>query len=313
MATPIESVIQRSVSRGRAGSAVRREAAAIGRRQWASKKRSLLPLVTPFSGFLSAGLEISVLFPMEYAKTQLQLNRTNKNFNLLSHLRSKGLGIYGGLPPMLIGAPIQGLLRFTCLDFFNNLFKDPVTGQNSVASGLCAGIAAGVLESLIVVTPMETVKTRLIDSNKGLVDGVRYVVRTDGVAGLYKGVGATILKSASNQGLRFIIFNQYKNMIISSPKQSLTASQSLLGGMIAGVLGAMINTPIDTIKSRMQSLEAARYSSVLDCGRQMVVHEGIGSLWKGLLMRCARVVPGQGIIFMSFDQISSSLRNTLES
>lgn len=312
MASPIESVIQRSVSRGRAGAVVRREAAAITRRQWASKKSSLLPLVTPFAGFLSAGLEISILFPMEYAKTQLQLNRTNKNFNLVAHLRTRGLGLYAGLPPMLIGAPLQGLLRFTCLDYFNTMFKDPASGQSSVMSGLCAGMASGVLESVLVVTPMETVKTRLIDSNKGFVEGVRYVVKSNGIGGLYKGVGATIAKSASNQGLRFIIFNQYKNMIISSPEQKLSAHQSLLGGMLAGVLGALINTPVDTIKSRMQSLEAARYKGIVDCAKQMVVNEGVGSLWKGLVMRCARVVPGQGIIFMSFDQISHSLRSTLE-
>ena len=46
---------------------------------------------------------------------------------------------------------------------------------------------------------METVKTRLIDSGKGLSEGVRYVVAKHGISGLYKGLGPTMLKSSSNQ------------------------------------------------------------------------------------------------------------------
>ena len=57
----------------------------------------------------------------------------------------------------------------------------------------------GCLESIIVVTPMETIKTRLIDSGKGLGDGVRHVVQKDGVRGLYKGLFPTMAKSCSNQ------------------------------------------------------------------------------------------------------------------
>ena len=46
---------------------------------------------------------------------------------------------------------------------------------------------------------METVKTRLVDSGKGLVDGVRYVVSKHGVGGLYKGLLPTMSKSCSNR------------------------------------------------------------------------------------------------------------------
>jgi hypothetical protein len=44
----------------------------------------------------------------------------------------------------LIGAPFQGLLRFGSLDTFNNLLRDPETGKVGRASGLLAGVSAGV-------------------------------------------------------------------------------------------------------------------------------------------------------------------------
>ena len=47
------------------------------------------------------------VWPSEYAKTQLQLNRGNAEFRVFPHMMKEGLGIYRGLAPLLIGAPIQ--------------------------------------------------------------------------------------------------------------------------------------------------------------------------------------------------------------
>ena len=188
---------------------------------------------------------------------------------------------------------------------------------------------------------METVKTRLVDSGKGLVDGVRYVVSKHGISGLYKGLFPTMSKSCSNQALRFAIFNEYKRLVIGNrPTHELSASEALVGGMTAGCLGAVGNTPFDTVKTRMQGLEANRYSSMLNCAVTMVKHffslthsyienvkynrsnnkyqnktqvrtEGVFSLWKGLAARCARVVPGQGIIFCSYESINTWLTDNV--
>ncbi|GBG29061.1 Tricarboxylate transport protein, mitochondrial [Hondaea fermentalgiana] len=269
-------------------------------------------MIAPMSGFASAAIEITALWPAEYAKTALQLNKDNKDFRILAHIKERGFGIYRGLAPLLIGAPIQGLLRFSTLDYFNRTLADPATGRISLASGLLAGIGAGILESLLVVTPMETVKTQLIHANKGLVEGTKFIVQTQGISGMYKGCGATIAKSASNQALRFVIFNTYKNFMLENPsEQKLTAGQALVGGMLAGALGALGNTPIDTIKSRCQGLDAHRYRNMWHCGVTMVKEEGPLSLYKGLVPRLARTLPGQGIIFCSYEVISSSLRNVM--
>ena len=45
----------------------------------------------------------------------------------------------------------------------NDAFRDPKSGKVGRFSGLLAGICAGVMEAIVVVTPMETVKTKLIN------------------------------------------------------------------------------------------------------------------------------------------------------
>lgn len=78
---------------------------------------------------------------------------------------------------------------------------------------------------------METIKTKLIETNQSLVPGVRSILRDSGVAGLYQGVSATVLKQASNQGLRFMFFNKYKDIITDDGKTKLSPLTSLLGGL----------------------------------------------------------------------------------
>ena len=103
----------------------------------------------------------------------------------------------------------------------------------------------------------------------------------------------------------------------------------------AGVIGSIITMPFDVIKTKMQGLEAQRYSGTLDCIAKVVRNEGLIALYKGLGARLGRAVvsdrafvpchmttewttaltylaarfavllqPGQGIIFASYEYFS---------
>mmetsp|Transcript_1395 Transcript_1395/g.1863 ORF Transcript_1395/g.1863 Transcript_1395/m.1863 type:complete len:82 (-) Transcript_1395:7-252(-) len=80
MSTPIEVVLRRHASQraAQAGKIIKTEASQLRARGLFFDKKRLLPFVAPIAGFSSAFLEISILFPMEYCKVQLQLNRNNK-------------------------------------------------------------------------------------------------------------------------------------------------------------------------------------------------------------------------------------------
>jgi len=57
----------------------------------------------------------------------------------------------------------------------------------------------------------------------------------------------------------------------------------------------------------MQGTKAALYKNTLDCFVQIFRQEGISGFYAGIVPRLGRVVPGQGIIFMSFEAIESGL------
>jgi solute carrier family 25 citrate transporter 1 len=85
-----------------------------------------------------------------------------------------------------------------------------LTEKSSFNTFLC-GLVAGGAEALFVVTPQETLKTKLIHdkmSDKPKYRNIYTIGKSQGAGGMYKGVIATFIKQSSNQGIRFVVFEE---------------------------------------------------------------------------------------------------------
>lgn len=82
---------------------------------------------------------------------------------------------------------------------------------------------------------------------------------------------------------------------------------SLLKDMVVVSLSVLIRLSPIKMQTRMQGTKAKQYANTIDCFKQIVSQEGVGALYAGVVPRLGRVVPGQGIIFMSFEAIVQSL------
>ena len=74
--------------------------------------------------------------------------------------------------------------------------------------------------------------------------------------------------------------------------------------MSVGLINVLINNPIDVIKTRLQSNHS---KSVIDCINKTYKEGIIKGFYSGTLARLSRVVPGQGIIFMTYETIFSNI------
>lgn len=214
--------------------------------------------------------------------------------------------LYRGLAPTLVGSIPKAGIRFGLNSVFKESLRDD-KGQLTPAKNFLAGLGAGVSEALIVVAPVETVKTKCIELNLPFISGMKHIWRTEGISGIYQGATATALKQGSNQGLRFMWFNEFKKVVTNDGEKPMTPFLGLLGGMSAGCFSTLGNNPFDVVKTRMQGTKASQYANTLDCFKQIITKEGVGALYVGVVPRLGRVVPGQGIIFMSFETIQQAL------
>lgn len=270
------------------------------------------PRIAAVAGAMAGGVEASFTWPTEFAKTHLQLQKkgeTPKYTGIIDVWRQtvkrQGVrGLYRGLSPVLIMSFPKASVRFGSFTIYSRYLRDE-DGKMSVGANLMGGLAAGVSEALLVVTPQETLKVRLIDINKGLVAGTAHILRTEGIRGLYQGLPATIGKQASNQAIRFVTFSEYKRRVLEyTGADNLSPFQSLLGGMTAGCCSVLGNNPVDTVKTRMQGISAQQYTGTIDCIQKTLRNEGPAAFYKGAIARMGRVVPGQGMLFMSYEYIT---------
>ena len=68
--------------------------------------------------------------------------------------------IYTGCSTLILGTAFKASVRFLSFDAIKNLLADS-NGKLSPGRGIMAGMAAGVVESVVAVTPTERIKTAL--------------------------------------------------------------------------------------------------------------------------------------------------------
>merc|ERR1711924_51226 len=197
--------------------------------------------------------ELSIMYPTEYVKTQLQLQKSGgaaPRFKNAWHCATtivgeRGpLGLYRGFTSLLTGTVPKTAVRFTAFGTIKNMMRNS-EGQLTPMRTLLAGMATGAIEAAFVVTPVETLKTKLIhDQNRpnpqyrGLVHAARSIVATEGLGGIYKGLTATLLKQMTNQGVRFLVFDEVKKVF--TPKDgSPSFWHKVLAGGTAGALSCV--------------------------------------------------------------------------
>jgi len=279
---------------------------------------SFVALIT---GGITGCIEATCMWPTENIKTQLQLQGKSQTPRFTSFSggvkyvwQNQGIiGLYRGLAPILIGAFPKIGTRFGSNSFFKGKINDLGVPLPSTLLNFAGGLCAGATEAVVCVVPMETVKTRTIEMNCSFFEGMKRILATSGVAGLYKGVVATVLKQSSNQGLRFMFMGSYRDAMRSWTGESkLHPVQSMIGGVGAGTFSVLGNNPLDVVKTKMQGSGAgAKYRGTLDCFLYVLRTEGLGGLYAGVLPRIYRVGPGQGITFMCFDALQPHVAKAL--
>jgi solute carrier family 25 citrate transporter 1 len=280
-----------------------------------SAKHSPSAWVSLLSGAVAGGVEATVTYPFEFAKTRAQLQAGtggSKNpFTVLSQVaRSDGIGaIYTGCSTLIVGTAFKAGVRFLSFDSIRNRLADE-RGVLSPMRGVLAGMLAGVVESVVAVTPTERVKTALIDNAKsgtiqyrGGFHASKVILQEHGIAGLYRGLISTTMKQSATSAVRMGSYNVLKEF---SRKKNLPQNSAVTFGMgaVAGVVTVYATQPFDTIKTRAQSAKGA---STQEAFQSIMQQAGVRGFWSGSTMRLGRLVFSGGIVFTVYEKVAAVL------
>lgn len=282
----------------------------------ASKKGSaaVRPIVSVISGGIAGAVEAFATYPMELGKTRIQLRQKagvkqpRNPFKVVSTIyRTEGLrALYAGCTPLVIGSVGKDAVRFLAFDSVKNAFKDPETGRLGPMRNLGAGMAAGVVASIVSVTPTERLKTALVDDArdakrfKGAMDAIKTILKEDGLIGMYRGFAGTTLKQAVATACRMGSYNVLKDYETRHGYVQSTPV-NFVNGAIAGIITTLVSQPADCIKTRSQS---AHRTTTMEAVRSIIADDGILGFWKGTVMRLGRTVMAGGILFTTAEGVA---------
>lgn len=207
-------------------------------------------------------------------------------------------------------------LRYFPTQALNFMFKERIKQQfkkkktdgfaTKLGKNVAAGGSAGAL-SLLFVYSLDYARTRLANDVKsvkkgaagerqysGLVDVYKQTLKSDGLAGLYRGFVISCVGIVVYRGFYFGLFDTIRPLLGDNSPFIVTFGV----GYAVTVSSGLLSYPIDTIRRRMMmtSGQAVKYSGSLDCTRQILANEGITSFFKGAGANILRGMAGAGTL-----------------
>ena len=186
--------------------------------------------------------------------------------------------------------------------------KDPPS-YKGVALG---GTGTGAIQSLLI-SPVELTKVRLqlqnagqmTETAKGPLMLAKNIWRKEGLRGIYRGLGVTVMRDGPSHGLYFWTYEYMREQLHPGCRKSGEESLNtmLIAGGLAGVTSWISCYPFDVVKTRLQAQtpSSIKYKGIIDCFKKSVNAEGYGVLWRGLGTTVARAFLVNAAVFSAYE------------
>ncbi|KAI1138889.1 mitochondrial carrier [Hypoxylon sp. FL0543] len=278
-------------------------------------------------GSMAGAFGAFMVYPIDLVKTRMQNQRgadpgqrlyKNSVDCFKKVIANEGFrGLYSGVLPQLVGVAPEKAIKLTVNDLVRGFFTDPKTGNIKWEYEVLAGGSAGACQ-VVFTNPLEIVKIRLQVQGEvaKATEGAQkrsamWIVKNLGLAGLYKGASACLLRDVPFSAIYFPTYNHLKRDLFGeSPTKKLGILQLLTAGAIAGMPAAYLTTPCDVIKTRLQ-VEARKgdtsYTGLRHAATTIMKEEGFRAFFKGGPARILRSSPQFGFTLAAYEVLQSIL------
>ncbi|XP_028308800.1 solute carrier family 25 member 33 [Gouania willdenowi] len=315
-------------------------------RTWLESKREKMAqkdtLLYLFAGGCSGTIGAILTCPLEVAKTRLQSSNIMLRpvfqvqmgalnaagvirpgtmapglFQVLrSILEKEGpRSLFRGLGPNLVGVAPSRAIYFATYSKSKELFNGLLVPNSGLVHMFSAGTAAFFTNSLM--NPVWMVKTRMQLEKKArgekkmnALQCARYVYRSEGIRGFYRGLTASYA-GISETMICFLIYETLKKKILAknefdSGKSDNKAPSDFLSLMLAAAVSkgcaSCIAYPHEVIRTRLRE-EGSKYKYFFQTGRLIAIEEGYTAFYRGLVPQLIRQIPNTAIVLASYELI----------
>ncbi|KAH7673365.1 solute carrier family 25 member 44 protein [Dioscorea alata] len=264
---------------------------------------------------VGAGLFTGVtvaLYPISVIKTRMQvaskeIAQQSAFSTFRNILKVDGIpGLYRGFGTVITGAIPARIIFLTSLETTKAAslkivepFKLSEPAQAAIANGM-GGLLASI-SSQAVFVPIDVVSQKLMVQGysgytkyNGGLDVARKLIKSDGVRGLYRGFGLSVMTYSPSSAVWWASYGSSQRIIWrflghagdhqeAVPSQWKIVCVQATGGIVAGAVASCITTPLDTIKTRLQVMDHDKpRQNAREVVKRLIAEDGWKGFYRGL-------------------------------
>jgi len=151
----------------------------------------------------------------------------------------------------------------------------------------------------------------------GVLDAYRTILRTEGVTGLWTGLGPNIARNSIINATELASYDTAKELLLGTWGLQEGLPVHVAAATFAGAMATLLGNPVDVIKTRVMAAQRRaaggstagappEYRGAIDCLVRTLRTEGPGALYQGVTPQFVRITGWNIVMFVTFEQLKKA-------
>lgn len=256
------------------------------------------------AGAFAGILEHTITYPFDFVKTRMQVIKPHQSATysgIVDAFRSistkEGVRrLYGGVQSVVLGAGPAHAVYFASYEQAKRVLlgADGHAATRPELVGIAGAIATASSDAFM--TPFDVIKQRLQVHGtpyRTFLSCFRGIWHTEGLAGFYVSYPTTLLLNVPFHMVQFPVYEVCRAVLTSADEGSYTPFAHIVSGGISGGTAALVTTPIDVIKTTLQTRNLAdgRVQGMSDATKLIIREYGPAGFFRGAIPRMFTFIP----------------------
>ncbi|KAK5070091.1 Fe(2+) transporter [Lithohypha guttulata] len=278
------------------------------------------------AGAFAGIAEHTVMYPVDLMKTRMQVINPSSGTiytgisNALSTIsRLEGIRtLWRGMSSVVVGAGPAHAVYFGTYEVVKDLAGgNAQDGKHhplaAASSGACATIASDAL-----MNPFDVIKQRMQvhgSTYPTIWNCARTIFRTEGLSAFYVSYPTTLTMTVPFTAFQFMAYESFSKVM--NPSKAYDPMTHCVAGGLAGAFAAGFTTPLDVIKTLLQTRglsqdkEIRGVSGLMGAARIIKREYGWSGFFRGWRPRIITTMPSTAICWSSYEMAKAYFRRTL--
>ncbi|KAF2220045.1 mitochondrial carrier domain-containing protein [Elsinoe ampelina] len=264
------------------------------------------------AGAFAGVAEHTVMYPIDLLKTRMQVINASTVYtgigNAISTVsRAEGyLSLWRGISSVILGAGPAHAVYFATYEVVKQAMGGNAAGHHPLAaatSGACATIASDAF-----MNPFDVIKQRMQvhgSTYRSVTHCARDVFRNEGLRAFYVSYPTTLTMTVPFTAMQFTAYESISKLV--RRRQGYDPLTHCLAGGLAGGIAAAVTTPLDVIKTLLQTKgnstdrEIRGAKGLFNAAGIIARREGAKGFFRGMNARVVTAAPSTAICWSAYE------------